>query len=138
MAEIVGYDQLLARLEELRHRAANAKPALDQAADVALDSVRESFDVGGRPAWAPHAAATLASQIGPRRLLIARGDLRGSFEKRVSKSEARVFPTDWKAAFHEKGTKRNGRQHIPARHFMHLQPGDVSIVGALFGEYLFP
>jgi phage gpG-like protein len=138
MAEIIGFERLVARLEEMRARARDASPALDDAADLALESIGESFDVGGRPAWAPHALSTLANQIGPRRLLIEHGDLQGSFQKRVSATSASVFPTDWKAVFHEMGTQMHGQQHIPARPFMHLQqPGDISAIGKLFGEYLF-
>jgi phage gpG-like protein len=137
MAEIVGYNQLLERLEELRRRAQDATPGLDRAADIALESVRESFEAGGRPAWAPHAVATLANMIGPRRLLIESGDLMNSFRKQVGRNSATVFPTDWKAAFHERGTEVGGKPHIPARPFMHLQPEDVSMIGEAFGEYLF-
>jgi phage gpG-like protein len=133
--EIVGYDELMRRLERLKAKARDASPAFDEAADLALRSVDKNFEVGGRPAWTPHAPATLRQMIGPRRLLIESGALRDSMKKKVGATSASVFPTDKKAAWHQFGTEVHGKPHIPPRPFLLLQAEDVPAIGDRFEEF---
>lgn len=108
--------------------------------EVVGPSIRENFDVGGRPPWAPLSERTLLikSQIGaPDDPLIRTGLLR-----RVAGQlntwyfgQTEAFVTQFKGAeygaFHETGTK-----YMPARPFMTIQPEDRDKIESVFERWL--
>jgi phage gpG-like protein len=88
MSEVTGFNAAIGRVARMRDRAANPQPALTDAAKVFGESVRENFEVGGRPPWKPHALATRKRTYGPSRLLIQSGDFENSFTPFVTRTTA--------------------------------------------------
>lgn len=82
-----------------------AEPLLQQLGVQVLREIAENFRVGGRPAWKPLAASTLAARRrgGSAQPLINTGKLRDSFDARVAPRKLTVFSKSPVAAYHEFG-----------------------------------
>lgn len=115
--------QLRAGLGVALQAAANGeleRVIADAHAERGLELVAEGFESKQGPNGAPWAPA--AHDYG-HPLLDATGELKSSAQTLVSRCDASgheitLFVTDEKAPWHQHGTKRNGKQHIPARPFL--------------------
>jgi len=118
------------------------RPALEEIAEeVIAPSVKENFDSGGRPDWAPLAESTVArkSRAGyssPSAILIATGAMRAAAsdpnQYRVTKDELRAAPWSipyW--VYHQSGTP-----NMPQRVIMMLQVADRTKVFRIFANYI--
>jgi phage gpG-like protein len=143
MAEIVGLEQVIGRVRELRERAANPAAPLKASADYMLASVDQNFAAGGRPErWEPHSEATRARLVGPQRLLERSGTLRSGFRPTlgprgwsIGNEPARAY---WpRQQFGYEGGGGRGQSRTPARPFLLYQPEDTGAVAATFADYFF-
>jgi phage gpG-like protein len=58
------------KLDALSRGIGNARPLMKQWGEVAVASIKENFEVGGRPThWVPHAPSTIQRRIGRRKVL---------------------------------------------------------------------
>jgi phage gpG-like protein len=130
MAEIVGFDELLARLQRIRSNVSNLRSPHKESSDYQLGSVDLNFEAGGRPRWPKLKAATLRRKKGT--ILNETGTMRGSNKPSYSGQGWEIFNTDWKAAFHLDGTEVDGEEHIPARNWLVFQPEDVTEIGSIY------
>lgn len=67
------------------HRGANARPALEQTADVLMRREEQWWDSGGEGTWPPLADETLRQKAAlgqPAELMVATGKLRASLTRR--------------------------------------------------------
>lgn len=138
-------DQVIRRVGKLATDVRHVERPLDQAAEYAVGSIKRTILVGGRPKkFAPHAPSTLRSRRkgkgrGGAKVLIDRGRLLGSFDKKVTTDGARIGTNVVYAARHHYGYPGGpGRGHAktPARPFMLLQPEDIEKIGKLFGVHV--
>jgi phage virion morphogenesis protein len=112
-------------LREFTLRVANTLPLMKNLGEIALQSVEENFEVGGRPKWQPLAPATIKAK-GHSKPLIASGVLK-NVVMRATANEVivGVQPAAKEyAAIQHFGGKAGRHQSvtIPARPFMLLQP----------------
>lgn len=132
MTRVAGLERLKRDLVRLAARARHRRAAMRDAAGVMVASIRRSFDEGGRPRWKAHALSTRRRLVGPQRVLIRSGALRGSFRPRATNSEASADSTTVYGArqhFGYPGGPGRGHSRTPARPFALLQSEDAATLG---------
>lgn len=127
-------DAASAPLREFGASVGDLLPLMKNIGEVALQSVQENFEVGGRPAWQPLAPATVKAK-GHSKPLIASGILKNVVMK-ASATEVvvGVQPAAQAYAAIQHFGGRAGRNHrvtIPARPYMLLQPEDLQEIDDL-------
>ena len=140
---ITGVEPLLRRLVELGTRSRRTRPAMKQAADVVLGSIRKNFEVGGRPRWRGLAKSTLRNRKGGS-ILVRSGRLKGSFKPKVGNDETSVssnvvYGPRQHFGYRPGRGKGGGRGQAPtpARPFATLQDEDVVDIGRIFYRHMF-
>lgn len=121
-------------LRQFAIKVSDLRPLMANIGEIALSSVQENFESGGRPKWKPLAPSTIKRK-GHTKPLLQTGTLR-SVVRRVTENSvvigvqpaARAY-----AAIHHFGGQagRNRKVTIPARPYMLLQPEDLAEVDAL-------
>lgn len=139
MSDVRGFTQAIGSVSRMRERARDARPALEEAAEIAGESIHRNFEVGGRPRWKPHAESTRRSTYGPSRLLIRSTALENSFRPFVTRRSAGQRSSliygprqNWG---YEGGPGR-GHSPTPAREFAILQPKDASAMGRVMLDHV--
>jgi phage gpG-like protein len=163
---VVQTDGAARTLEAIRQRLDNLAPALTAMKEVGLDSIRQTFQAGGRPTpWAPLRSPRRRGSASAAIPLNDTGHLRASITAIIGRNSI-TFGTNvpYAAMHHFGGTislpvivprqaralrfvaadgtvvfARRVRAHtvsIPARPFMVLQPQDVRTMGEILAEYL--
>lgn len=132
MSESVeGLQPLLSHLVGMARRAARPRPAIAQAVDHAVKSVRSHIEEGGRPS-VPLAPSTVRERGASGPILIRSRRLLNSFRP--------VVRSTWGAAvsnviygprqhFGYAGGPGRGHAHTPARAFAFLDDEDVVFIG---------
>jgi phage gpG-like protein len=131
-----------ARQFQVAANVKNFKPALTIiAGTVIAPSVRQNFESGGRPQWAPLAATTVEKKArqgaaNPSKILVHSG----AMAEAAANSKAYQITNDTlKAApfatrywiYHQVGTG-----HVPQRVMMSLQAADRTKVNTIFANYM--
>lgn len=121
--------QLQKRIENMKNAVADASPLMKIWGEIALTSISENFEHGGRPAWPPLSKETIRRK-GHARLLIGRT---GNLQRVVGRAERdRVVigsspaAKDYAAIQQFGGKAGRGRKvTIPARPYIKLQDEDL-------------
>lgn len=132
MSDVRGFKAAIGGISRMRERARDPRPALEEAADIAGESIGRNFEVGGRPPWKPHAESTRRGTYGPSRLLIRSTALENSFRPFVTRRSAGQRSSLIYGPRQDQGYKGGpGRGHspTPARTFAILQPQDAEKMG---------
>lgn len=117
------------------------KPALKEiGSEVITPSIRQNFNVGGRPPWLPLAAATVEKKsrqgaASPTKILVHTGALE---QAAIDADRYKVSSTELKAApfgirywgYHQTG------DGVPQRVIMMLQAADRSKITRVFANYI--
>jgi phage virion morphogenesis protein len=121
-------------LREFAVNVADTLPLMKNIGEIALASVQENFEVGGRPKWQPLAPATIKAK-GHSKPLVASGVLKSVVMKATANQvTVGVQPAakDYAAIQHFGGKAgRGGKVTIPARPFMLLQNEDLQEIEEL-------
>lgn len=102
---------LRAQVGAVRSLAADPRPLLKAWGAQTLRWIDQTFDAGGRPAWAPLKPSTLAARregggAGGGRILESRGHMRRSFDiAELTPDRVVIQSSDPNAVFHQYGTK---------------------------------
>jgi phage virion morphogenesis protein len=106
------------------------------------EQARDRFDSKRTPdgeAWKPYAESTLKSKkargVEPN-LLQERGRLRKSFKNFPHRGRGEVGSPSLIAKWQQRGTKRRGKQHIPARPFLGIGREDLPELDDRLQEYV--
>lgn len=111
---------------------------------VVAPSIRENFDVGGRPAWeglSDYAIARHEKEGGTGEPLVKKGTLRKKAGQlniwTITKETATIqkFPL-WYGYLHQAGYDSLLAAKIPQRRFIMLQPEDIPEIDRVFEEWL--
>ena len=132
-------DGASAPLRAFALRLADTLPLMKLIGEVAMASVQENFEVGGRPSWQPLAPATVKAK-GHSKPLVASGILKNVIMK-ASANEVLVgvqpAAKEYAAIQHFGG--KAGRNHsvtIPARPYMLLQDEDLQEIDELVRNWI--
>lgn len=134
MSDVRGFKAAIGSISRMRERARNPRPALEEAADIAGETIHRNFEVGGRPRWKPHAESTRRGTYGPSRLLIRSTALENSFRPFVTGRSAGQRSSLIYGPRQDQGYKGGpGRGHspTPARTFAVFQPEDAEQIGGV-------
>lgn len=131
----------LQALKNLHNRGRNTLPLMKQIAEVAVSSVQENFEKGGRPRWAPLAASTIKRK-GHARPLIFRGQLM-RVSRKVSamtvligvQPNTRAYAARQHFGWPGTGSRAGGKVKTPARPFMKLQREDEREIADLVERF---
>ena len=120
--------RLLAGMQE---RGSNLRPALNVAATMMQQAVRNNFAQGGRPKWLP-----LKSRDGQP--LRDTGRLMNSLTREATQTEARVGTNVVYAAIHNFGGKagRGRKVTIPQREFMVIPDEEIEDIQDLLQNWI--
>jgi len=136
--DLRGWTKLETELDGMAKRVADLSPALDPAASgldtVLLDSFRTSSSPYGEP-WQPLSAKTVARRRrGSSKPLVDTGQLRSATHARRADKRSIVFGTSGAPATYGP-THQFGRGKIPARPFLPIVNGKVSVEGGRVGAW---
>ena len=139
MSEVRGFTRAIGGITRMRERARDPREALASAAEIAGESIRRNFEVGGRPKWKPHAESTRRSVYGPSRLLIRSGALENSFTPFVTRRTAGqrsrlVYGPRQNWGF--PGGPGRGHSPTPARTFAVFQPEDGEQIAGVMLDHV--
>jgi phage virion morphogenesis protein len=145
-------DRLTPALDRLTEALQNATPLMRVFGEIAVTSVKENFEVGGRPPWKPLSPVTLelrrTSRKGTRSGRVATSTKILFVTGALSNIAYKVFPDRVElgthpaarayAAIHQYGglAGRNRKVRIPARPYMVLQDEDLLEMGKETALYL--
>lgn len=112
------------------------KPLEESLNRIILPSIKQNFDVGGRPAWKPLADYTVEIRGSSQPILIRSGDLQSAASSRANfnVTEDEIYVTDNMpsyAKYHQNGTSK-----MPARVFMGYQDEDIAAIEQIFYDWI--
>lgn len=129
MSDVRGFKAAIGSISRIRERARDPRPALEEAADIAGETIHRNFEVSGRPRWKPHAESTRRGIYGPSRLLIRSSDLENSFKPFVTRRNAIQRSSGLAYSFRQndgyRGGPGRGHSPTPARTFVIFQNEDA-------------
>jgi phage gpG-like protein len=134
MSEVRGFSSAIGDIARMRDRASDPRAALAEAAEIIGESIHRDFEVGGRPAWKPHAESTRRRTYGPSRLLMRKGTMENSFKPFVTRRTAGQRSSlvyGPRQNFGYEGGPGRGHSPTPARTFALLQPEDAERIGGV-------
>jgi len=148
-------NELLRRLADAAARGANMRPAWDSIGELALNSVKENFQQGGRPSkWKGISSKGLIAKFGGKgkvftakggikkgaakkvvgnKLLIDTGNLINSIHRLTGSTGTEISTNVEYAAAHNYGYEKG---HIPQRQFMLLQDSDYRDINEFLTDFL--
>lgn len=128
MIEIkVDSTKLQAAFSALSSKIRDTRPAMHSIAEMMLDSVKENFEVEGRPKWKRLKDETIKARkrkgTWPSKILTELSQLKNSISPRSTNTEAIVGTNVEYAATHQFG---DASRNIPSRPFLMVQPQDIA------------
>ena|SRR6218665_2566780 len=109
---------LLPAIDRAINQLERPRQLMDDIGGVLESAIATRFvtkqDPNGAP-WAPLSKATLARKAGVGSTLIHRGHMLDSLAHNVGDDWTEVGFSSVKAAYHETGTKKNDKPHVPRR-----------------------
>lgn len=132
--------QFVKKLQRIKTKAGNAKPAFAIAGQILVISVQKNFTSQGRPdKWTPLSEHTKKKR--KNQILINRGmagGLMGSINYQASNREVAVGTPKVYGAIHQWGGKagRGKKKTIPQREYLLIQTEDWQDITEAFGRYL--
>ena len=143
--EVVGADKAEGLLTKIADQAADLKPALNAAARIMRDGLRQQVASKGQylgAPWAPLAASTLERkkrQGLPAKQLYAKGIMLTSLTGgnsahvfKITKTMARVGTKDYLVKFHHAGTSKG----VPSRKLLGIHKEDRAKIFGVVREHL--
>jgi phage virion morphogenesis protein len=140
------FERAARRIHQMATDVKHVERPLKEAGEYIVGSVKKTILVGGRPVkFAPLAASTIAGRRkgrgrGGPKILIDRGRLLGSIQKKVTTDGVRVGTNVVYAARHHfgyPGGSGRGHSRTPARPFMQMQkPEDEIKIGQIFARHI--
>jgi len=127
---VEGLDRIQAYFQTRKHRIQNPRPFFEKCIEILSASASKTWDMRGRPAWAPR------KDDKPHPLMEKTGRLRQSMESRVATDDAVVKMSVASGdAWLEKGTSvfygkfhQFGTRKMVARPFVQLHDEDVEAI----------
>lgn len=139
-------DEIRPMLATLLRRMGNLRPVMKLVGEIALTSIRKTFETGGRPRrWPALKASTIKGRMlqghWPGKILVRHGvsgGLLGSLSYRAESERVIVSANKVYAAIHHFGGQagRGRKVTIPARPYMLIHGEDWAEIKRMAGEYL--